>query len=144
MLRAQHADRREHGSGARHEDKAKTDAEQERTVITDATAAHEGERTLDPQGEAREHERGGQHEQHRDREVAEKVLRQSERREEHAGRERERGEAHDRPGDDRECAPTSVSGSASREDDRDTGSTHGERAVITPAMNPIASRTITG
>ena len=119
MLRAQHADRREHGPGARHEHKAKTDAKKECAAITDTAAAHEGERAFDQHPEARKHERGCQHEQHRDREVTKEVLRQSERRKQRTGRERERREAHDQTGDDRECAPISVSGSASREDDRE-------------------------
>ena len=142
--RAQHADRREHGPGARHEDKAETDAKKKRAAITDATAAHEGERALDHQGEARKHERGCQHKQHPDREIAEQVLREpSAARSAPAvsvnvvkltTRPAMIANAPRRPSP--AALPAKTIGS--------TGSTHGERAVITPAMNPIANRRITG
>ncbi len=118
VLRRERGDRREHGSGARHEDETEADAEQEPAAeVAAAPPRHERERTLQHVPDLRNEQSRREHEQHRDREVAKEVLRQPERREQRRRREREQREARDEAGDDRERA-TAAPGRAAGEHDR--------------------------
>ena len=119
VLRGERRDRREHRPRARDEDEAEADAEHEPAAeIAAAPPRHERERPLEQVADLRDEERRGEHEEQRDREVAQEVLRQPERREERRRREREQREARDEPGDDRERRRRPVPARAAGEDDR--------------------------
>ena len=118
LRRSDDRDRRQHRAGARHEHEPEARAEQQSAPEVAARSPRQAEeRSLDDLLDLREEQCRRDEEQERDREVAEKILGQSERPQEPDAEQREGREAEDEPGDDRERL-AAAAGRAAREDDR--------------------------
>ena len=126
MVRGGHRDRRQHRSGARHEDEAEAQAQDEAAALVRvARRAQPGEGTLNDLTELGDEESHRQQTEQGDAQPEQEVLGQMEEAEQRAGKEDGEAEAHHQPGDDDVGPPLARSGRSTRHDDGNDGNDAG-------------------
>ena len=137
VVRRCHRDRGEDGAGARHEDQAETQAENEAAPFVGVSRGTQpGEGPLNDLAHPGDQEPDGQQAEQDDAQPEQEVLGQMEEAEQRAGEEDGETEAHHQPGDDHVGPPLVRSRRAARHDDGD----HGDDAGGQPGDQPTEER----